>query len=149
MEQTDDVDIESASPKSDPETVASENSPRGKKEPRTGQRMTEAFRSSNKLAAVGDRKHNDLEDENESKLFRYDTLILLFFVGLVTGVVNGSVLWATKQFSAYQSALLTSYELGPLYLIITTTSLCVLSAFIIRKGRWLLPLLPACPKLKH
>ncbi len=148
MERDSEVDIESAAPKVATETVASENFPRLKKEPRIGQRITEAFRSSNKLATVGDKKHNEIEDENESKLFRYDTLILLFFVGLITGVVNGSVLWATKQFSAYQSALLTYYELGPLYLIITTTTLCVLSAFIIRKGKMVATLATGMPEVK-
>ena len=61
-------------------------------------------------------------------------MVLLFGVGLITGVLNGSVLWANKMFSIYQSRLLSNYTLGPLYFILTTTTLVGLSAFIIRKG---------------
>jgi H+/Cl- antiporter ClcA/CBS domain-containing protein len=97
-------------------------------------RNTDAFRSSNKLAVIGDVTPEEKKND-ETVSYRYDVLILLFFVGLITGVLNGCVLWTIKMLSIAQSRLITSNSAGPFLFVLTTAALAATSAFIIKKGK--------------
>ena len=64
----------------------------------------------------------------------YDVLILLFLLGLVTGVINGCIAWVIKLLSQLQAAILTSGTPGPFYFLLTTTFFCAVSASIVKWG---------------
>ena len=61
-------------------------------------------------------------------------LVMLFILGLTTGVVNGSAQWANSKISWMQAQLLETTEAGPFFFMLTTAALAALSALIIKRG---------------
>jgi H+/Cl- antiporter ClcA/CBS domain-containing protein len=64
----------------------------------------------------------------------YNILILLFLVGIASGLINGCVQWLVSLMSKGQAQLLMIGPVGPFYFLLTTTACAALSAFIIKVG---------------
>jgi H+/Cl- antiporter ClcA/CBS domain-containing protein len=129
----------------DPAKIAENNPRHGRLSINVG-RPTEAFRTSHKLSMVGEDIDKMGTDETSSN--RYDVLIMLFCVGIATGVLNGFVHWSNRMISIAQSDLIEVSNLGPLYFVITTTCFCTISAFIIYKGKIPAPVGSGIPEVK-
>jgi len=74
------------------------------------------------------------KDSTQSLMLGSNVLILLFSLGIITGVLNGCFAWLMKLLSQLQALILTSSPLGPLYFMLTTSFLAALSATIIKVG---------------
>jgi H+/Cl- antiporter ClcA len=78
--------------------------------------------------------HRRHKTDGQSQYLGWDVLILLFILGLVTGVINGCVAWVIRVISGLQARILTAGVAGPFFFVLTMTVLCGLSAYIIKKG---------------
>jgi H+/Cl- antiporter ClcA/CBS domain-containing protein len=129
----------------DPAKIAENNPKHGRLSINVG-RPTEAFRTSHKLSIVGEDIDRMGTDETSSN--RYDVLIMLFCVGITTGVLNGFMHWSNRMISIAQGDLIEVSNLGPLYFVITTACFCTISAFIIYKGKIPAPIGSGIPEVK-
>eukprot|EP01032_Pedospumella_encystans_P017786 gene17786-20262_t len=74
------------------------------------------------------------KDSTQSLILNSNVLILLFSLGIITGVLNGCFAWLMRLLSKAQALLITTTSVGPLYFMIITTLLAALSAYIIKLG---------------
>jgi H+/Cl- antiporter ClcA len=64
----------------------------------------------------------------------FNILLLLFVLGLTTGVVNGCAQWANTMISQSQAQLIQSTVVGPMFFMMTTSAFAATSAYIIKYG---------------
>ena len=90
-------------------------------------------RSDTIMTNVSDYGKN-VDDKKDEPVTGYNILVLLFILGVTTGVINGCAQWANKTISYYQAQLLLSNAAGPLFFMMSTAFLGGLSALIVKKG---------------
>ena len=94
--------------------------------------------------------YTEIDDENDepvvtgkadqakdlrTKNLGYNILVLLFALGIISGLMNGCVQWVVGLLSQAQAQLIMVSDAGPVYFLMTTTALCALSAYIIKAGK--------------
>jgi len=95
-------------------------------------RLRKGSEANSHVSEVG--KDMLVKEPSQSWFVGYNVLLLLFLLGLVTGVLNGCIAWVIKLLSQLQAIILTSGQPGPFYFLLTTTFLCAVAALIVKLG---------------